>query len=303
MSNVKSYVPEAFFLEGKDTSHARICREDCALVDPANGFRVVAGRGKEIALGEPYLPLCSLPSAERSFFQSTFAEHSHLLLDAGGSALLLFRDLLPASGLLLAVRLSHGAGEVRNALLLLRRADFVCSPAVCEASGKQIRAEESLCRLLSELFYYLDPILSPTESVGLWTRTALIAGFAGCSAEYGELPVETGALIPAEVLRLSAFLLCLFLTARAESERTLASGELGAVTLLMSVSISPTEEATDSACAYPFLGLPAFREIRLSRSNEGWTLLASFHRERAGVLLSSPTAVALQLRMIFRFKG
>ena len=60
MSDIRSYLPEAFFLDPKKEAHMRVCREDVVLLDPADGYRVIAGRGKELQTGEFFAPFLQL---------------------------------------------------------------------------------------------------------------------------------------------------------------------------------------------------------------------------------------------------
>lgn len=301
MSTIRNYIPESFFLEKKDRDHMRVCREDVVLIDPANNFCVVAGRGKEIREGEPYTPLDRLPKSEWNFLKQSLGKGNRLLVQGKNQAILVFGDLLSATGLLLIVCPHFDAVALRRGLLLLQRTDFVCSPALENGTPSPQQSDASVCEYLQSIFYDLDRILSPSHKIGIWTRAALIANFAGCPSEFRSLPVEDIPLAPSEKLRLSAFLLCLYLSIRAEALRACAEGEDSLSSISLNVSLYEPQDATKAEGDYPFLSLPAFRGISLHRQSYGWLLEASFQKESDSLVFHSASSSLVGIRIAFHY--
>ena len=301
MSDIRSYIPESFFLEQKNRDHMRLCREDLVLVDPARNYLVVAGRGKGIREGERFELMERLPREETEFLNSSLGSASLVLLQAKGAALLVFGDLLSASGLLLILCPRFEATAVRRGLLLLQRTDFICSPTLENTAPSPQGSDAAVCEYLQDVFYYLDRILSPSHRIGLWTRAALTATFAGCPSEYRSLPVEDIPLPHPEKLRLTSFLLCLYLSIRAEALRACTEGEDSISSIALSVSLYEPQGVTKTEGDYPFLSLPAFRGITLHRQPYGWILEASFQKEPEKSALHSASAALIGLRIVFHY--
>ncbi len=301
MSTIRNYIPESFFLEKKDRDHMRVCREELVLVDPAQDFRVVAGRGKGIREGEPYGSLDRLPKSDREFLKRSLGNGNRLLLQGKDQAILLFGDLLSATGLLLIICPQFDAFALRRGLLLLQRTDFVCSPSLENTAPSPQQSDAAVCDYLQAIFYDLDRILSPSHKIGLWTRTALIANFVGCPSEFRSLPVEDVPLAPSEKLRPSAFLLCLYLSIRAEALHACAEGEDNLSSVALNVSLYEPQGLTRTEGDYPFLSLPAFRGIALHRQSYGWLLEASFQKEPDSLVLHSASSALVGIRIAFHY--
>lgn len=218
MSQVRAYVPELLMTEGKDQPHMRVCREECALLDPANKYRVLAGRGIDLKIGEPFAPFAALPASERDFMERALARTNRVLVNGKRGPLLIFGDLLPYSGLLFVVAPHFDERTLRRGLYWTAHAGFTAEIPIFEESLPLQREDEEVCRALEEMFYYLDRIFSDLPTPGLWTRTQLIANFAGCLLDQVQLPPEMPDIPRGERLRLTAFLLCAFFTMRRHSE-------------------------------------------------------------------------------------
>ena len=299
MSRISSYVPESLFLDQKDEAHMRVCREDFVLVDPANGYRVVAGRGKGICEGEIFEPLRKMPKAEREFMERALARHRRIFLQGRDGPILVFGELLAASGLLLVLCPRFDVLSVRRGLLLLRKNEFACSEKLEEHAPTPRRGDVSVCDCLQEIFYYLDRILLPSKDTALWTSAALIANFAGCRADFGAMPAESVALLPHDRLRLSAFLLCLFLSMRNQSIAASVRGELSESAV--SISALPIVPQGESfARSDFFLRLPAFRDISLRMGEGGFAVQARFCRSTETLALHSLVPAAVEWCAFFR---
>ena len=212
--NIKSYVPELTLLENKAEQSARMFDEDLSVIDPASDFCTVACRGIGSAVGRSMTEAYGIDPAELAFLRHALASHKRILLRGKGRAVLLFADLLDATGLLLAAVPKLSAASAARLLRHLCRADFAITPALCAATGALQAEDKTSYDRLSELLYYTDRILSDDPNTGLWTRTLLTANFAGCLLETTSLPVHALTLSRDEQHRFTAFLLCAFLTLR-----------------------------------------------------------------------------------------
>ena len=300
MSEIRSYIPEAFFLDQKDEDHMRVCREDLVLVDPADGYRVVVGRGKEILAGEPFAPLVRLSRSERQFLEQSLGRKMRLLLQGKNEPILVFADLLEASGLLLVICPRFDTENLKRGLALLGKSEFISSNRSEAGAPSPRNGDAAVCKYLQELFYYLDRIFSVSEELRLWTTAALIANLAGCHANFAAMPTEAVTPLPMDRLRLLAFLLCLFLSMREEAISATATGEVSELSISLSASpLLPTGKA--SACNYRFLQLPAFRDISISLRNGGWVLEASFCKKTEHAPVRAKDSLPICLVAFFQY--
>ena len=278
MSQVNSYLPESLFLAGKDQEPVRVCREEVALIELIGNFPIVAARGRGLRVGEPFAPLAELSAAARELLLSTLAANDRVLMAYQGSAVLLFGDLLSSSVLLLAVRVAHKPDSVRRTLALLGKSEFVPLFFPASSSTTLHERDRAAYQALLELFYYIDRVLGSGEALGLWTKTLTVANFAGCLLDRVALPVESVALLPKEEGRLTAFLLCLFLSLRSELANSQAQGTYDAVRLHYAVQVCQDSGDAERTGAYRFLELAAFRDISLQKTPQGWVIEADLKR-------------------------
>lgn len=304
MSHLNSYCAESCFLEGKEGRTARLCREECAVLDPTDGYRVLAGRGEGLTVGEGFAPFEALPAAERCFLADSLGTHSAYLLLGPCRAVLIFAHLLPHTGALLAVSPQGDPAAVRRALALLGRAEFVCASLHASDALTPHVGDEAICRQLTELFYYTDRILLHTGERLPWTHTQLIANFAGCLLDRADLPPQIPPLCESEAAKLTLLLLCIFFTFRSESGRILAEADFRAPTLGYCVSLCAPPEGTDAVRGdYRFLRLPALSDFMLRQTEEGLMLEARLRASAAAVELCAARRADIGLHVLFRVSG
>jgi len=302
MSQLNSYIPESLFMEGKNTEHARLCSEDCALVDPENQYRVIAARGKEIPIGKAFVPLQHLSDSESEFLLRALCDKKRMVLMGDAGTILIFADWFYATGLLLAVCPRCESHSVCRVLRLLGRGDFAFSPACQSISDEPRRSDAEAYGQLNELLYYLERIFAPSDAVPLWTRTKLIANFAGCRAECNALRAKLPPLLKSDETRLCAFLMCLFLSSRAIGEVKTGVQERDR-TIVYQAELCDPYKTPDACDLFPFMRLPAFESIALRKSEDGWVLETNLHcvEEKIGVFAAQP--VSIGLRISFRFSA
>lgn len=278
---VTGYLPERDRLIGKQEEGVRRLREDCAVLSVEEDFRPIACRHalqKEGTVSE-----WLRPNGKTRALRKALLEGEGLLLVSGkNDCVLLFRGLLEASGTVFAVRAPFCAPAVFRALQLCGRSCTVF-PSRAFGDVRNATLSDELCGWLEELLFYTDRILGPTPLCAM-TRARIIADFLGCRADRFALPATPLPISQTDDLRLTAFLLCVFLSLRARNGRLTASlAPPEDEHLPLSCRVCLTEQnatASKVACisedALPFLSLDAFRDIHLSQSENGLTLEATF---------------------------
>ena len=300
MSQLNSYIPESLFMEKKDAEHTRLCLEDCALIDPGNQYLVIAARGKELPIGKSFAPLLRLSDSESKFLLHALCDKKRIVLMGDTGAILIFADWFYATGLLLAVCPRCESHSVCRVLRLLGKDDFAFSPSCQSISDEPHRSDAEAYGQLSELLYYLEHIFAPANAVPLWTRTKLIANFAGCKAECGALCANLPPLLKSDETRLCAFLMCLFLSSRAIGEVKTGVQERDR-TIVYQAELCDPHKTSDACDLFSFMRQPAFESIALRKSEDGWVLETNLHcvEEKIGVFAAQP--VSIGLRISFRF--
>lgn len=226
---LEAYVPERVFFEGKNLASERLCQEEAAVIDVASGYRLLVRHRLADEQGNDLFSAFGIGRSERTFLERSLGGHKRLLLHGDCGEVLILADWISETGLLLALRLPEMRGVFRQALGLMRREEIVFSPFVGEAPQGSAAAIDAAIEHLSELFFYLDRILSPDRSIGLMTRVSLIGSFVGCRVFGEALPVDFPALQSRDTARLSAFLLCSLITLRRQNNPVIATGEGNAV--------------------------------------------------------------------------
>ncbi len=219
LRKVRGYVPETSFWKDKTDACVRVCRESCAVLDPASG-EILAMRQGEMPAGgcaSAYLPwtlFCGasdISSARVREAVRESASHSCALLEGRHHCVLLIFDALSATGTVLAVDLPADASEIANGLRLIGIDD--CWMQNGERRGYACRRASVRAEQLGELFRYLCGIMDPCASIR--DRVRSIAEFVGCDLRsLAALPDRPLALIENDDKRLYVFLTCLLLIKR-----------------------------------------------------------------------------------------
>lgn len=276
IKSIKSYIPESNFFESKNRVGCRIIHDDCAIVHAREPFPILAERGFGAPLGTSLLDACALaPNAKNQLKELISSDDECLLLPCKKNTLLVFSPLLESTELLIVIRVSRPEDEVQKSLEFARRHAF--SPIFCPESEHRSR-EAMLAEQLSEIFYYIDRITTPSQEIGPWTRILLTAGFVGCQLDYASLPVNETNLTKRDRDRMAAFFLCAFLILRHHT----GTNETVAYEPLFSVCLKHRPTMTDRGMlpkdeyelmdptASPFshlLALPCFQGIQCAIRN------------------------------------
>ena len=267
---LNAYVPESFLLDEKQECARRVCHEDLLIVDPADGFHVLVARGSTPMQGKRLDKLFAIPSSEMQFLRNTLSTSTRVLLMGGNSrALLIFGDLLRSSGILLVLSPHADASAVARLFNHMGRSEFVPSPALSQVSPVPHSGDDEIYEQLTELFFYLDRILSPSPRFGLRTKTHLIANFAGCILDDVAVPLDALTCPTIESERLVAFLFCAFLSLRMHDRGASAKTDERDLPVLH-YRVEPIADEDDRnlpPCDFPFLALPAFRRFTALSAN------------------------------------
>lgn len=301
MGDLHSYIPELSFLQDKHQAPSRLFCEECAVLDAANGYRVLASRTKGLANGGSFFAHYGVGANELDFLERALVSHARVLILGKDHPILIFADLMPHTHALIAVVPEARASTLTRALSLIGQHNVALSPKV---QSNRASAEEHATEAFeqaAELFFYMDRILTPSAEIGTWTRTLLIANFAGCKLDRISLSTQRVSLSRTNEARLTLFLLCCFLTLRHTSGTKFAIGNTpisadkpfryltGA---LHCTEYSDRIAPVPSDTRFPFLSLSAFECFSVRVSDEKLVLEARLPTaSRTSALLHSKPTV------------
>ncbi len=281
---VKSYVPASAYLEGKQESITPRFYEDFAILDPSQKYSVIAARGLTLKSDRS----TRFSPGESDFLEAGLPHHFAIAVDTEDGILLVFRHLHPYCGLL-AAALPHGSKTaVAYALRCFGDKGVLLSPAVAAQAHPCSEAEEVYPHL-AQFLHLCEEVLSPSHNFDFRLHCAHAAQLAGCKINVTQLPTGHYPILTGDLMRWTAFLLCLFLTLRGDSSLGTAFQLEHADRQEFSMKISHRSEyqrktpITESV--YRFLSLPVFSDFRLSRSNDQFSIQAVLRRRHSPHLL------------------
>lgn len=301
--HLNSYIPELIYGEHKHEIPSRICREDFAVIDPGNGYCILESRGVSIEEGISLPKAWNLPKREIAYLERELPRSRRALLLGGRGPVMVFGDLLDTTGLLFAVCPDLDVQSVWKSLRLLHVDTVAISPAIPEPDSSV--PSEKAVEYIKELFYYMDRIFDTRDrfEIGLWTRTALISNFVGCRLQIKDLPMDLQIESRAVRERLTAFLICTFLSLRKMDGSVSATCDPRDPEIVCRVELNPEGQGEiEPPCEskrFLFLELPAFREFAIRTENGSLVLDAILHSAAQGALLHAEIPRILHWRMIF----
>ena len=268
---LNAYVPEIDFTNEKALIPLRTHCEDISVINPADQFRILAHRpclvGKDLTLPT----LWAIPAEELVFLNTALSSHSRIALFADGHAVLILGELHDASGVLLAVRPRISPTALRRYADTCCLGDLVFSPAF-PLPATSLSDEE--LEQMDELNYYLGQILKPRGEVGLATLTWRVANFVGCRLEHIDLPVEEPLLAEAQIKRLTAYLLCVFLHLHtlggdvSATDVTADTPQFRCRVEYVDPNAAPSNDRLLQLASLDFHKLPAFSDFVIRRQEE-----------------------------------
>ena len=302
-TTLKSYVPESERIDQKHLDAARQGIEDFAAVS-AEGYRILAYRGRSGRARRTLPSLWKLPKSELAFWEQSASRSRRALLLSEKEPVLLFGDLMDVTGVLFAARLPIPVSKLLGALRYIKRTDVAVSPAILACRPEPSLPCEEICEDISRIFYYLDRILDTEANfrIGLWSRMLLIAEFVGCRLDETALSINPPAISKGDTARLTVFLLCAMLRLRQMDGRVRAkNGEQPHFFCRVELERADKEQAReqDAPSEFPFLSLPSFSDFSIYTEQEHLVLEALLQStDRVGVL-HAHHAPPIRLRLLF----
>ena len=300
---LKSYIPETLFLASKQDASMEQYAEDLAVLDAANGYRVLACRATALTEGEALPEAWGIAPSELDFLERAILHHRRVAVLSDRGVVLFLSDLIEYTGILIALRPYLGCSTFLGALRFLHYSSIECSPAALAQVSAQEKPTEGECEQVARLLYYTERIIGIDRRyrIGLWPRCLLISRFAGCSLDRTLLSAKAPALSCGDEARLIAFFLCAMLKLREMNGRVSAE-ETEHPRFSCRIAIEPvTEETVDrSAIArerFPFLSLPEFKRFSLTEEDGGMTLEAFLHDAPPNGALYARSSVLSHLRV------
>ena len=267
----RSYIPELTFHENKQEMPARCCHEDFVVIEPADKYRILLGRGLNVEASRSVVKVWKIPTSEIKWLEKTLFFHKRVLLNGENAPVLILGDFLDSTGLLFGVRPHMSMADLVSGLRYLGIRSVTLSPSI--ALPNATLPTEEIVTQISELFFYIDRIFDPINrfGVGAWTRTRLISNFMGCRIENVDMPIREPRFLNVEYDRFSAFLICAFLEMRRRDGIVSASGSDEHTAFRCRVELTPIGRLIRSVDAQggaaPLLGVPVFRNFTLRTEN------------------------------------
>lgn len=243
---INSYLPETTFLEGKQHLGARICKEDCAVIDVFQNYTVLASRGVGLTVGSDFRQLIGMNNPTERSLSKLLQTKQQIVLSVGGTPWLLFAHWLPSTGLLLAIRPSCLLCAIPEALAVLNRSDFTF---LSTSSDKKPSSEDckEAYEVLSDILYQLSYLLPREFSYTADRLIAHVAAFAGYRIDFEAVSSLAGFHAdPQTMQKIVPFLLCSFLYLRGKNGSLTAEKAPHKATLHCRVSLCNDARASKS---------------------------------------------------------
>ncbi|HBF15827.1 MAG TPA: hypothetical protein DDW30_09180 [Clostridiales bacterium] len=256
-NELNNYLPFQMQYRNKHTDACPLFYGDLVLAD--DSFRILAERGPSFEEGDTF----PLTDVNKRFVFKTLTETHRAVLRQRSRIVLISGELLPAE--LYVILVPNGErNAVAGALSYLAEArGIVLSSAARKAAEKGI-TDEGVQKAENEMAL-LDGILRCEAELSLLELCERVAYYAGCHVQFGGALLHAG--LPAlrsERVRLTAFLLCLFLLLRKTDPdgAELILGDGGDLRRVLLRSRIPLSEAVGPAYA-SVLRHPAFAGFEL----------------------------------------
>lgn len=231
-----------------------------AIVD--SRFRVLAERGLDPHEGREW----GLSAANLRLLSEHLTTRSRVAVRNRSKILLCSGELLSLG--MFAVLLPPGTREAAAGVLcyLSGAGSVTVSPSVRKCAQDPDPADVMAAENELQL---LDTVLRPKPDLPLSESCRCIAGYAGCAVRLEDLPAFPRAVPDCERIRLTAFLLCAFLSLRRldPDGPTLACREAAGGPELVITFRLPDQPVVGDP--FPFLCDPAFRDVVLEGPDSG----------------------------------
>lgn len=303
--SVESYIPEMKHLNTKKALPARLCREDCAVLDAHSPEHILAYRGRAELGGDSFSSAFGVSHADMRFLTEQLGRRDAIVVDGSKAPILVLCGLIDAAGILPALS-PHVERDAFLRALEEIGVEVALAPSLRHVKPSAHRSDTDAAELISEWRFYFSRIFSADPSIGLCTRGMLIANFTGCPAMLGELAVPNPSLPPRALQCVSAFLLCTLLTLRRCDGEISAHTDNGADAPTLCVSLQADAEQSRSnlseLAGASFLTHHGFRHLRVFRNRDGICLETELPSHRSAELLHSEVCLPSVPKFVLLFQ-
>lgn len=273
---VESYFPEALFLDGKQQLGARICTEDCAVIDASNQYRILASRGEGLIPDTDFRQAITMSCDEEAALTRVLRSEKHIFLTVNQRPLLIFTDWLIEAGLILAILPACEPSAAQTALASLGRDDFLDLSAQ-ESKKSSATACREAFKILSDILSYTDAMLVPfIRQTADALLVARIAEFAGCRLDSQTVFDLSRINSPIRSPISAAFLFCTFLTLR-QSEGNLTANSQSPSHICYRITVQAEDYKRDASSvpAPLFSSAACFKDCEYHADHSAATLVFS----------------------------
>ena len=265
-SKVENYVPVESFYEGKRENVGKLFRDRFAVVDAKANFSILAFRGENLKIGSSL----ELDPEQLPLLQFHIARGERVLAKAKEGTALFFGDWM-WNGLVPVLLLQESCARLSVASKLLMRKDLISFESE-ENDSISKRELNELCLQFSELLIEYDGVFGKSESDQFRRHAARLAAFAGCRADFSNLPFDPFTISSFDTRKWTLLLLCLFLSLRgiSEQEPAVTLREIGREMILSGVDVLPSRDAKRQVPErFSFLNHPAFDDVDVETTPQG----------------------------------
>ena len=284
---IRNYIPETFFQTGKQQTSVRISYTAFAMVDLYGSHQILACGGDLFAVGNSILQY--LAPSEWQFVLENRENPSAVAFLCGERICFGFGGLGTVGFLPIAVW-EESPEAVLSAWKRSVGSEILCSPGL-QAVKPKPKPSAKLCAAMAECYQQSQYLFHPTDKADLRKICVEAAVFTGCRAETINLPHNPMNVLPSELLRWTAFLLCLFLTLRGSAPQGPSCRLLGeSEEIALEMNHTPASDAPNTPEPPRFLSHPTFATgFSLEPAEKSYRMEVSLLRPAQDHLLRSYT--------------
>ena len=284
---LRNYIPETFFQTGKRQTTIRIPYAAFAMVDLHTPCKIIASCGDLFSNDDPVSNFVT--KSEWQFVLENGTHSSAVAFFCGGRICFSFGGLA-AIGFLPVVVWKESPEAVLAAWNRAVGTEILRSPGLQPVVPKT-NPPARLCAAIAECFRQSKALFHPTGETDLRSICVGAAVFTGCRAEIFNLPRSPMNVLPTELLRWTAFLLCLFLTLRGSAPQGPSCRLIGeSEEFSLEMLHTPAADASRTPEQLPFLSHPSFASGFLLESDaNSYRMEVSLLRPESGSGLHAVT--------------
>lgn len=290
-NQIRAFIPQAAYLEGKQEQIYPQFHEDFALLDPRQGYAAVAARGLFLKLGQAP----AISPDEIAFLEENLSRRDMVAIDSESGILLALGHLYGDCGLIPVILPHHAKAATAYALECLTDPTVLLSPASAAHASRCDEAEDAYAHC-AEMLGLCEQLLRPSETLDFRLLCARAAQVAGCRANVTQLPVGAYPIRQKDQACWTAFLLCVFLALRGDSaagsELSLDHADRREFHLKLSHRSEYARKIPVSETVHQFLELPAFSDFRLIPSKGCFAIEARLRRKSSDAMLRAHAPLA-----------